>query len=170
MRARSLGELSWLHAVPLLCVARDRVGVLHDDAALVDSTSLIVLAFRQGFAYRGDPVHRAAARWLGASAAVAFSIAMYAFLVSLVYGAQGIGTSYRWVSIPLLHVGLMVSVGRANHAVDEERLRIASDRHDDLGARLLMMVQARRHTYPLPSKHAKRTHRRGPAGNPGLAR
>jgi len=68
--------------------------------AVAGSAGLIALAFRQGFAHRGDPVHRAAARWLGASTAVAFSIAMYAFLVSLVYGAQGISTSYRWISIP----------------------------------------------------------------------
>ncbi|MRD47038.1 hypothetical protein GHT07_07095 [Caenimonas koreensis DSM 17982] len=81
---------------------------------VVATASLVALALRQGFANRSDPVHRAAGRWLGASMVVAVSIVMYAFLVSLVYGAQGISTSYRWVSVPLLYVGLMVSVGRAN--------------------------------------------------------
>ncbi|MES2632191.1 MAG: ATP-binding protein [Pseudomonadota bacterium] len=81
---------------------------------VVSSAALIALAVTQGFSRRRDPVHRAAARWLGASAVVSFSIVMYAFLVSFVYGAQGISTSYRWVSVPLLYIGLVMSVGRAN--------------------------------------------------------
>lgn len=78
------------------------------------SGTLIALAVWQSLTRREDPLHRAAARWLAASAVVSFSIAMYAFVVSLVYDAPGVSNSYRWVSIPLLYVGLMVSVGRAN--------------------------------------------------------
>mgnify|MGYP000937217339 FL=1 len=78
------------------------------------SATLIGLAIWQSLTRREDPVHRAAARWLAASAVVSFSIAMYAFVVSLAFDAPGISNSYRWVSIPLLYVGLMVSVGRAN--------------------------------------------------------
>ena len=78
------------------------------------SACLVGLAIWQSLSRRDDPLHRAAARWLAASAVVSFSIAMYAFVVSLVYDAPGISNSYRWVSVPLLYVGLMVSVGRAN--------------------------------------------------------
>ncbi len=78
------------------------------------SAGLIGLAVWQSVTRRDDPVHRAAARWLAASALVSFSIAMYAFVVSLVYDSPGISNSYRWVTVPLLYLGLMVSVGRAN--------------------------------------------------------
>ncbi len=81
---------------------------------VVASASLIGLAIRQSLVHRDDPVHRAAGRWLAASALVAFSVVIYAFVVSLVYDVQVVSNSYRWVSVPLLYVGLMVSVGRAN--------------------------------------------------------
>ena len=81
---------------------------------VVASASLIGLAIRQSLAHREDPVHRAAGRWLAASALVAFSVVIYAFVVSLVYDVQVVSNSYRWVSVPLLYAGLMVSVGRAN--------------------------------------------------------
>lgn len=81
---------------------------------VVTSAGLIGLAIRQSLVHRGDPVHRAAGRWLAASAVVAFSVAIYAFVMSLVYDVQVVSNSYRWVSVPLLYVGLMVSVGRAN--------------------------------------------------------
>ncbi|WP_374669385.1 sensor histidine kinase [Ramlibacter sp.] len=81
---------------------------------VVASVALIAFALRQAFGRRDDPVHRAAGRWLAASAVVSFSIVMYAFAVSLVYGATAISNSYRWVSVPLLYIGLVVSVGRAN--------------------------------------------------------
>jgi signal transduction histidine kinase len=81
---------------------------------VITSASLIGVALWQTLAHRDDPVHRAAARWLAASVVVSFSIAMYAFVVSLVYDSPGVSNSYRWVSVPLLYVGLMVSVGRAN--------------------------------------------------------
>lgn len=81
---------------------------------VASSACLVGLAIWQSLSHRDDPLHRAAARWLAASAVVSFSIAMYAFVVSLVYDAPGISNSYRWVSVPLLYVGLMVSVGRAN--------------------------------------------------------
>ncbi len=81
---------------------------------VVASVSLIGLAIRQSLVHRDDPVHRAAGRWLAASALVAFSVVIYAFVVSLVYDVQVVSNSYRWVSVPLLYIGLMVSVGRAN--------------------------------------------------------
>ena len=81
---------------------------------VVAGVCLIVLAIRQSLVHREDPVHRAAGRWLAASVLVAFSIVIYAFVVSLVYDVQVISNSYRWVSVPLLYVGLMVSVGRSN--------------------------------------------------------
>lgn len=81
---------------------------------VVGSVALIALAVAQSLMHRGDPVHRAAARWLAASALVSFSVVMVAFAVSLVYGVQVISNSYRWLSVPLLYVGLMFSVGRAN--------------------------------------------------------
>ena len=59
---------------------------------VVGSASLIGLALRQALSGRGDPVHRAAGRWLAASVLVSVSIAMYAFLVSLVYDVTGQGT------------------------------------------------------------------------------
>ncbi len=81
---------------------------------VVASVALIALAVAQSLTHRGDPVHRAAARWLAASALVSFSVVMVAFSISLVYNVQVISNSYRWLSVPLLYVGLMVSVGRAN--------------------------------------------------------
>jgi signal transduction histidine kinase len=81
---------------------------------VVGSASLIGLALRQALSGRGDPVHRAAGRWLAASVLVSVSIAMYAFLVSLVYDVTAVSNSYRWVTVPLLYVGLVVSVGRTN--------------------------------------------------------
>lgn len=81
---------------------------------VVASASLIGLAIRQSLVHREDPLHRAAGRWLAASALVAFSVVIYAFVVSLVYDVQVVSNSYRWVSVPLLYIGLMVSVGRAN--------------------------------------------------------
>ncbi len=81
---------------------------------VVGSAALIALAVAQSLMHRGDPVHRAAARWLAASALVSFSVVMVAFAVSLVYDVQVISNSYRWLSVPLLYVGLMFSVGRAN--------------------------------------------------------
>jgi signal transduction histidine kinase len=81
---------------------------------VVASASFIGLAVWQSLAHRADPVHRAAGRWLAASALVAFSVVIYAFVVSLVYDVQVVSNSYRWVSVPLLYIGLMVSVGRAN--------------------------------------------------------
>lgn len=81
---------------------------------VVASVGLIGLSIRQSLVHRDDPVHRAAGRWLAASALVAFSVVIYAFVISLVYDVQVVSNSYRWVSVPLLYVGLMVSVGRAN--------------------------------------------------------
>jgi signal transduction histidine kinase len=81
---------------------------------VVASVALIGVALRQALAHRDDPVHRAAGRWLAASALVSFSVIIYAFAVSLVYDVQVVSNSYRWVSVPLLYIGLMVSVGRAN--------------------------------------------------------
>jgi signal transduction histidine kinase len=81
---------------------------------VVGSVALIALAVAQSLMHRHDPVHRAAARWLAASALVSFSVVMVAFAISLVYDVQVISNSYRWLSVPLLYVGLMVSVGRAN--------------------------------------------------------
>lgn len=81
---------------------------------VVTSAGLIGLAIRQSLVHRDDPVHRAAGRWLAASALMAFSVVIYAFVVSLVYDVQVVSNSYRWVSVPLLYAGLMVSVGRAN--------------------------------------------------------
>ncbi len=81
---------------------------------VVGSVALTALAVAQSLMHRHDPVHRAAARWLAASALVSFSVVMVAFAISLVYDVQVISNSYRWLSVPLLYVGLMVSVGRAN--------------------------------------------------------
>lgn len=81
---------------------------------VVGSVALIALAVAQSLMHRHDPVHRAAARWLAASALVSFSVVMVAFAISLVYDVQVISNSYRWLSVPLLYVGLMFSVGRAN--------------------------------------------------------
>ncbi len=81
---------------------------------VVASLGLIGLSVRQSVVHRDDPVHRAAGRWLAASALVSFSVIMFAFWVSLVYDVQVVSNSYRWVSVPLLYAGLMVSVGRAN--------------------------------------------------------
>ena len=81
---------------------------------VVASVALIGLSVAQSLMHRHDPVHRAAARWLAASALVSFSVVMVAFAISLVYDVQVVSNSYRWLSVPLLYVGLMFSVGRAN--------------------------------------------------------
>jgi signal transduction histidine kinase len=81
---------------------------------VVGSACLMGLAVAQSLMHKHDPVHRAAARWLAASALVSFSVVMVAFAISLVYDVQVISNSYRWLSVPLLYVGLMFSVGRAN--------------------------------------------------------
>jgi signal transduction histidine kinase len=78
------------------------------------SGGLIALAIRQALVTRRDPVQAAAARWLAASAVVSFSVVIYAFVISLVYDVQVISNSYRWLSIPLLYIGLVFSVGRSN--------------------------------------------------------
>lgn len=81
---------------------------------VVASVALVGLSLWQSLASRADPVTRAAARWLAGSALLSFSVVIYAFAVSLVYDVQVISNSYRWLSIPLLYVGLIASVGRSN--------------------------------------------------------
>lgn len=76
--------------------------------------TILLLGLAQALGNRGDPVHRAAARWLGASVALCFSVVFYSFAVSLIYDAQAVSNSYRWLGVPLLYVGLLLSVGRAN--------------------------------------------------------
>lgn len=76
--------------------------------------AILLLGLAQSLRNRGDPVHRAAARWLGASVALCFSVVFYSFAVSLIYDAQAVSNSYRWLGVPLLYVGLLLSVGRAN--------------------------------------------------------
>jgi len=81
---------------------------------VVASVAFVGLAVWQSLGHRGDPVHRAAARWLAASGLASFSVVMVAFVISLVYDVQVISNSYRWLSVPLLYVGLLFSVGRTN--------------------------------------------------------
>jgi hypothetical protein len=81
---------------------------------VVASAAFVGLSVWQGLASRADPVTRAAARWLAGSALLSFSVVIYAFAVSLVYDVQVISNSYRWLSVPLLYLGLIASVGRGN--------------------------------------------------------
>lgn len=73
---------------------------------------VLILSVWQGVASRADPVHRAAARWLGASVFLSVSVVAVAFAVSVVYNVQIISTAYRWLSLPLLFISMVLSVGR----------------------------------------------------------
>lgn len=106
----------WLAVLLVLNVLQwpDHLEMRYKLWLVVASAVFIGLAVAQSLMHRHDPVHRAAARWMAASALVSFSVVMVAFSVSLVYDMQVVSNSYRWVSVPLLYVGLMFSVGRAN--------------------------------------------------------
>jgi len=75
---------------------------------------VLALSVWQGVASRADPVQRAAARWLGASVFLSVSVVAVAFAVSVVYDVQIISTAYRWLSLPLLYVSMILSVGRSS--------------------------------------------------------
>jgi signal transduction histidine kinase len=115
-RAWMRASAAWLAVLLVLNVLQwpDQLAMRYKLWLVVASAALVGLSIAQGLVRRHDPVHRAAARWLAVSALVSFSVVMVAFAVSLVYGVQVVSNSYRWLSVPLLYVGLMFSVGRTN--------------------------------------------------------